>query len=386
MRPPVKRFAPTALMLGNFVTGISVIAPAAMLVDLSAGLGVTIRDAGLLITFGAIALTIASPLTAWLTSGIDRRLLLSGTLLAIAVAHIASAFAPDYNSLLVIRLLMLAIAALFTPQAAGTAALLVPASKRGSTMSYVFLGWSLAAALGLPAVTYVASHFGWRVAYGGIGAAALVAFALAAWRLPSGLSGAPVDVRTWRDLARNPLVLLLLAITALQMGGQFVVFTFLGPLLTRSTNASTEAVAAVFLVWGTAGFIGNVIATRLVDSWGAWKTSLLFGSFLLVGVIGWAFAMGSYWSALFAIVFWGLAFAAVNSMQQIRLVAAAPPLAGASVSLNTSVLYIGQGVGSAIGGVLYARDMFGALDSAAIAFVALALVLTMLTRPRIAST
>ena len=56
--PPVpahahRRFAPTALMLGNFVTGCSVLAPTAMLHELSVGLGVTIRDAGLLITFGA---------------------------------------------------------------------------------------------------------------------------------------------------------------------------------------------------------------------------------------------------------------------------------------------------------------------------------------------
>ncbi len=50
------RFAPTALMLGNLVTGCAVLAPAGMLPELSADLGVSIRDAGLLITFGAIVL------------------------------------------------------------------------------------------------------------------------------------------------------------------------------------------------------------------------------------------------------------------------------------------------------------------------------------------
>ena len=58
-----------------------------------------------------------------------------------------------------------------------------------------------------------------------------------------------------------------------------------------------------------------------------------------------------------SVAIWGLGFASTNSMQQVRLVGAAPALASASVSLNTSVLYIGQAVGSAIGGFLYARDL-----------------------------
>jgi hypothetical protein len=122
-----RRFAPTALMLGNFANGTAVLAPAGMLSELSAGLDVTIRDAGLLITFGAVVLCIGSPLTAWLTSRIERRTLLTATLVVIALANVVSAFAPDYASLLVIRLIMLAVSALYTPQAAGTAALIVPA-------------------------------------------------------------------------------------------------------------------------------------------------------------------------------------------------------------------------------------------------------------------
>jgi predicted MFS family arabinose efflux permease len=69
-------------------------------------------------------------------------------------------------------------------------------------------------------------------------------------------------------------------------------------------------------------------------------------------------------------------------MQQVRLVGAAPPLASASVSLNTSVLYIGQAVGSAIGGVLYARDLLYGAGYVAAAFVALALMMVILTKPR----
>ena len=83
-----------------------------------------------------------------------------------------------------------------------------------------------------------------------------------------------------------------------------------------------------------------------------------------------------------SVAVWGLGFAATNSMQQVRLVAAAPPLASASVSLNTSVLYVGQAIGSAIGGLLYARDLLHAAGYVAAVFVALALTLVILTKPR----
>src|ERR1700761_2994935 len=156
-------------MLGNIVTGCSVMAPARMLRELSDALDVSITTAGLLITFGAMVLCIGSPVTAWLTSRIDRRSLLATTLAVLALSNLASAFAPDYATLLVIRLIMLAIGALYTPQAAGTGALIVPLEKRGSTIAYIFLGWSLAAAVGLPLITFVASRYGWGSVYGGGG-------------------------------------------------------------------------------------------------------------------------------------------------------------------------------------------------------------------------
>ena len=168
-----------------------------MLIELSSDLGVTVHTAGLLVTFGAIVLCIGSPLTAWLTSRIERRTLLTVTLAVMALGNAASAFAPGYTTLLVLRLVMLAIGALYTPQAAGTAALIVPAEKRGGTIAYVFLGWSLAAAIGLPLITFMASRYGWRAAYGGvsvIGAVELPVAAVAAARRSQGCAGRSQDM------------------------------------------------------------------------------------------------------------------------------------------------------------------------------------------------
>ena len=380
--PRAGRFAATALMLGNLVTGCSVLAPAGMLPELSAGLGISIHAAGLLITFGAITLCIGSPLTAWLTSRIERRILLTATLAVLASGNLASAFAPGYASLLVIRLVMLAVGALYTPQAAGTAALIVPPERRGSTIAYIFLGWSLAAAVGLPLITFIASRYGWRAAYGGVGALGCISFLLLLVRLPAGLKGTPVDLRTWSEVGRNKTILLLLAITMLQMSGQFVVFTFMGPLLNKMTDASPDAIGMVFAIYGVCGFLGVAVATRIVDTWGPYRTSLLFTSLLLAGITGWALSAGTLVLMVIAVAMWGLGFASTNSMQQVRLVAAAPALAPATVALNTSVLYIGQAIGSAVGGALFARELLHSTGFVAVGFVVLAVVLVVASRPR----
>jgi len=199
------------------------------------------------------------------------------------------------------------------------------------------------------------------------------------WRLPARVAGAPVDLKTWVALGRDPLVALLLLVTFLQMSGQFVVFTFMAPLLQRLAGAGPEAIAIVFSLYGIFGFVGNVIATRLVDSWGGYRTSLIFTATLLIGVSIWALGVGLLGVMAFGVSVWGLGFASTNSMQQVRLVGAAPPFAGASVSLNTSVLYVGQAVGSAIGGMLYVRDQLHATGYAAAAFVAVALAVVLVT-------
>ncbi len=378
-----KSLAPTALMLGNVVTGLAIMSPAGMLGDLSAGLGVSVRQAGLLITFGAVVLCIGSPLMTWLTSRVDRRWLLASTMLGIAVTHGVALAVPDYAAMLALRLVMLAIAAVFTPLAAGTAALLVPEERRAATIVYVFLGWSLAFAIGMPLVTFSAAHVGWRETLLAIGVLALVVSLLILAFVPRGLTGAPVQLRTWIVLGRNRLIVLLLLITTLQIAGQFCVFTFIGPLLTRIANATPEWIGVAFALFGICGFVGNVLALRVVSAIGPFWTSVFYLAILLVGAALWS---AGATSAVLAVMLmgnatWGFGFAAMNSMQQTRLVGAAPEFASASVALNTSVLYIGQAIGSGIGGWLFERGELLRNGYVAIGFLVLAGLALAFTRP-----
>src|SRR5262245_65922136 len=91
-------------MLGNVVTGLSILGPAGMLADLSRGLHVGIHDTGLLVTYGAVVLCIGSPVMAWLTTRMDRRGLLVATLVILAAVQAASALTAGHFLTPVVRL------------------------------------------------------------------------------------------------------------------------------------------------------------------------------------------------------------------------------------------------------------------------------------------
>ena len=126
----------------------------------------------------------------------------------------------------------------------------------------------------------------------GSGFVGVVSFLLLAWRMPGGLSGVPVNLKTWAEVGRNPLILALLLVTTLQTSGQFAVFTFIGPLLAKLTGAGPDAIGLVFAIYGVCGFVGNVIASRIVDLWGAYRTSVLAIAVLLTGASIWALGAG----------------------------------------------------------------------------------------------
>ena len=377
----MRRYLPrVALMLGNFVTGLSILTPAGMLTVLADGLGVGIRQTGLLVTFGAMILCVGSPLVAWLTTRIDRRLLLTTTLAVLVAGQAASAFAPNYTVLLALRLAMLAVAAIYTPQAASTAALIVPEKERPGVIAFVFLGWSLAVAGGLPLVTFVAAHFGWRAVFGVAAAIAVIPCVLLGLTLPHGLRGKPLSLKSFGVIARHRRILRLLLITILQTSGQFTVFIYLSPLLQRLSGAGPQIIGSLFATYGVAGFAGNVIATRVVTRLGTWATSGIFLSSTFSGMLLWT--LGAGWLPVIGvgILLWGLGFAATNSMQQARLVEAAPDLSSATVGLNTSALYTGQAIGSAIGGILFSYGHLQAIGAVGATFVLFGIAVWLTTR------
>lgn len=371
--PANTRAALVFLFLGNIMIGAGVLAPAAMINAMTADLKVTPVAIGALIGWGAVVLCVGAPAFGFFTNRVGRRFLLSASLVLYAVGHAVSAFAPDYATLFITRLLMISGAAIFTPQAASAVALMVPETKRASAVATVFMGWAVAGAVIIPFMSILAETIDWRVMYGTLAAGSALAAAGVIFTLPAKLYPARMSLKSWGEVVTRPAILMLLAATSLQVMGQFTLFPYLAAELRRASAADPAAVALTLALYGGAGLFGSILAARVVGAVSAPRVHQICLITMAAGLAGWSIFSGGLVLAICSVFVWGLGFGAAVSMQQARLISVAPALASASVALNTSVLYLGQAGGTAIGGELITHNLHGFMGVAGCTFMLLAL-------------
>ncbi|MBT2299816.1 MFS transporter [Variovorax paradoxus] len=376
MKQPALPAALWALLGGNFVIGTGVMVVPGTLNELSTSLQVSAATAGQLITAAAIVMCLGAPLLAAVVAGWDRRVLLACTMLWYAAGHLVATLMPNFDGLLVVRMLTVVAPAIFTPQAAACVGLLVPLEQRGRAVTFVFLGWSMASVLGLPLGTLIGGHLGWRTAFAAI---ALLSVLSAAWiwrKLPSGIRPAALSRAAWAQVLKSPLLMGVVSVTALQGAGQFVLFSYFAPVLKQTLGADATALGLVWGWFGVCGLLGNMLVSRYIDRMGASQMVLLTTSLIALSLLLWPLGVTLAWLALI-IVPWGFGCFATNSAQQARLVSMAPALAPGSVALNSSGIYVGQAVGAAAGGWLLAHEAIAWMSWAGLAMLLCALALSL---------
>ncbi|WP_285414077.1 MFS transporter [Variovorax sp. efr-133-TYG-130] len=355
MSRPAPKGALWALLVGNFVIGTGVMVVPGTLNEISASLAISVATAGQLITAAAAVMCIGAPLLAAAVAGWDRRQLLALTLLWYAAGHALAALMPSFGALLPVRMLTVIAPAIFTPQAAACAGLLVPPEQRGRAVTFVFLGWSMASVMGLPIGALIGGHLGWRMAFVAVALLSVVSAASIWLTLPAGIRPAALTAAAWSRVLRSPVLMGIVAVTALQGAGQFVLFSYFGPILKQSFGADATTLSVMWALFGACGLIGNMVVSRFIDRVGAGRMVLVTTSLIALSLLLWPTASTLAWLAVL-LVPWGLGCFATNSAQQARLVGLAPALAPGSVALNSSGIYTGQAVGAALGGWLLAHD------------------------------
>ncbi len=364
-----------SLLFGNFVIGCGVMVVVGTLTDISTSLAVSVSVAGQLVAAAAIVMCFGAPLLAGWVGALDRRKLLAASLAWYALGHALCALMPSYAALLPMRALTVLGAAVFTPQAAAAIGAMTPPAERGGAITFIFIGWSIASVIGMPISAWLGDTFGWRSAFFAVAALGAIGAVWVLATVPAKVRPATLTLAAWRAAFGNPVLMAMVLVTALAGAGQFTLFSYFAPYFKSVIGAGTNEVTLLFVWFGVFGVIGNTLASRYVDRFGA-DRAVAFALVLMAGsLLAWPWALSGIALGV-VLVPWALACFATQSMQQARLGGAAPLLAPALMALNTSAIYLGQAAGASSGGWLIAHRGYGLLSVVGLAWLAAAIALS----------
>jgi DHA1 family inner membrane transport protein len=368
-----------ALALASFGIGTTEFVIMGLLPDVAGDLGVTIPQAGLLVTGYALSVAFGSPFLAVATARMDRRkalLLLIGIFI---LGNLLCALAPNYALLMAARIVTALCHGAFFGLGAVVAATLVPEQKKAQAIAMMFAGLTLANVLGVPFGTALGEAVGWRNTFWAvvvIGFAA--AFALYAW-LPRNMPTPRMQlIHEARSLGSAQVILAML-ISVVVSASLFGVFTYITPILENVTLISPHEVTLMLLLFGIGLTAGNFLGGWLGD----WRLmpSVIGILALLIPVLSlFTLTSASLVPAAVTIFCWGLLAFALISPLQMRVVNEAAQAPNLASTLNQGAFNLGNAAGAWIGGLALTNGLaYRELPWIGVALAAVAFTLSLLS-------
>lgn len=373
------------LGLSVFALGTSEFMLSGLLPPIADDMGVSIPQAGLLISAFAIGMVIGAPLLAVATLRLPRRTTLIALIGVFGLGQVAGALAPSYELLFASRVVAAFACAGFWAVGAAVAIAMVDKDQRARAMAVMIGGLSIANVLGVPAGAFLGEHLGWRSAFWSVAAASAVALAGILALIPR--IPLPAERPTLRRELRiygDRQVWLAIGITALGAGGVFCAFSYLSPLLTDVAGLDSKWVPWILGLFGIGALVGTTIGGRVADAhlfgvmiWGITASTVFLTVLALlapvaVAAIALSFLLGV--SAFFT--------APALNARMFNVAGAAPTLAGAT---TTAAFNLGNTGGPWLGGTVIDAGLgFSATAwaGAAMTVTAIALAVTALRLDR----
>lgn len=349
---PVALFA---LAIGAFGIGLTEFVIAGILPQIARDFGVDIPAAGLMATTYALGVFVGAPILTILGAKVPRKTMLIGLAVIFTLGNALTALAPSLPIALAGRILTAFNHGTFFGIGSIIAASLVAKDRQASAIAFMFSGLTMANLIGVPAGTWLAQVYDWRLVFwliAGIGLVTALSVALLVPRVEAGKAIAlKAELRAFMD----PQVLLAMGITIFGPAAFFTSITYIAPMMVEETGLSEAGVAWIMVLFGLGLVVGNWIGGRFADR-------SLFGT-LFVTLTAQAAVLLVFWlgvssaavasASVFLMAAFG--FATVSPIQKLvmdRASHAGAPTIAASV--NIGMFNLGNAIGAWAGGATIA--------------------------------
>ncbi|MFJ4347746.1 MFS transporter [Pseudomonas sp. NPDC089401] len=347
--------------LCTFTFGLSEFVVAGLVSAMAVDLGSSTTAVGSAIAAYALGAAIGAPLLTALLLGWRERNVLALTLAVLALGSLAFAWVEQLWAVNLIRLVIGLGHGVFMAVAADVAVKRVDEPRAGRALALVWLGLTLALALGVPLGTLLGSLWSWRaifVALGVLGILSLVGLLhlMPAQAPPPRPAGGRLAGLT--ALMRRP-ILAAAGIAMLVSVATFSFLTYVSPFLLQVTHGGVRLLSLAMLMFGAATLLGNLLAGQAADRFDT-------GRCLTVALVGLAANLGLLhvgrempWAVMLLVGGLGALFFAIVTLSTLRLIALAKQLApqatGVASGLSIAAFNLGTALGGGLGGWVIER-------------------------------
>ena len=340
-----------ALMLGGFGIGTTEFVMMGILPDIAHSLGISIPQAGHLISAYALGVVVGAPLLVMTAHRFTPKTILMALMLMFTLFNGLCIVAPDYHSLFVFRFLSGLPHGAFFGVGAVVAQRLAEKGKEAQAMSMMYLGLTLANLLGVPLGTFLGHNVSWRYAFILVAATgALTWLSLRLW-MPFLPKDNPHNLRTQLGFFFRKEAWLIMWATAIGTGGFFCWYSYIAPLLTEESGFSPVHVPYIMALAGAGMCIGNLIGGKLADRYSHVKLCALFLAGMMVSLLA-VYFLAEYRAAmLMSTLITGalvMMLSAPIQMLMIQTAKGAETLASAALQ---ACFNIGNALGAFLGGL-----------------------------------
>ncbi|REE78701.1 DHA1 family putative efflux transporter-like MFS transporter [Paenibacillus taihuensis] len=348
----MNRLAIYVLALGVFLTATSELVVSGILRIIAGDLHISIALAGQLITAYSLSFAIGTPVFVSLTSRMERKKVLLGSLAIFILGSILSTASSTIVLLMISRIILGISAGVYLVVTFGTVAKLVPADKLGGAISIIVLGFSSAMILGVPVGIIISSWLNWRAIFLILSLLSLLIAYIIYRHLPQIDGDAPVSFRQQFKVLGSVVIVSGLFLTFLKESGNSIFFTYLTSYLQDILHLKTSNISVMMLAFGIVGAVGSRLSGYGVDRWGAARmiTASMVAHVLVLAILPTATG-----SLVFEIVLLSLMVMAMFTSGpaiQTYFIQQAPLSSNLVLSLNTSIIHLGLASGAGAGGVM----------------------------------
>jgi multidrug resistance protein len=350
-----------ALTIAAYAIGTTEFVIVGLLPTVASDLHITLPLAGLIVSVYALGVTFGAPILTALAGKIERKPLLLGLMVLFVVGNAIAALSPNYEVLLVARVIVAFAHGVFFSVGSTIAADLVPENRRASAIAMMFMGLTVAIVTGVPIGTIIGQTFGWRATFWAVAALGVIAFFAIATLLPNTIRKAtPASLLDQLRVLGSGRLLLVFAMTALGYGGTFVAFTFLAPILQDITGFSEGSVSLILMLYGIAIAAGNIAGGRIANHN---PVRALIGLFLLQAIVLVAFSFTAFSPVLTLVTLAALGFLSFANVPGLQLYVVQmakehrPGAVDVASALNIAAFNLGIALGAWLGGLVVESPM-----------------------------